>query len=63
MSDERSRTIKHTLLALSAVGIVLAVGRLVPGQSGRYASYLLAFTIWMTWFVETVVGLLRQQSS
>lgn len=63
MSDGRSRTIKHTLLALSAVGLVLAVGQWIPAQSGRYASYLLVFTIWMAWFVETVVGLLRRRSS
>lgn len=51
-------------LALATVVALLVVGHyLVPHWSTRYGAYLVAFSIWMAWFVERVAGVLRRPGS
>lgn len=50
---------RRTLLAIVAgIGPVLVAHFLVPHWSTLYASYLIAFSVWMVWFVLVVVEVL-----
>lgn len=50
------------VLAVAAVAALLVgAHHVVPAPSTRYGAYLLAFAVWMAWFVERVAGLLRQR--
>ena len=54
-------TARRTRLALAAVALVLTVAYLlVPHWSTQYAAALVTFTVWMLWFVLTVVDLLDE---
>jgi len=51
---------------LAVFGLVVAIlfvsHVVVPHWSTRYAAYLIVFSIWMAWFVQTVAGLLEYES-
>ena len=48
------------LAFVAAAGLLLGAHALPLSESGRYAAYLTVFSIWMAWFVATVVGLLGE---
>lgn len=50
----------ETAVSVAVVVGALLVGHvLVPHWSTRYASYLVAFSVWMWWFVATGVRVLE----
>lgn len=56
----RVRIRARDVLALASVALLVAFAYLVPHWATRYGAALLAFSIWMAWFVETTAALLRQ---
>jgi hypothetical protein len=51
---------RRNLAALAAVVGVLAFGHFVaPHWATRYGSYLVAFSVWMIWFVLVLVEVLQ----
>lgn len=50
---------RRTVVALVAgLGPVLVAHTIIPHWSTQYGSYLVAFSVWMVWFVLVVVDLL-----
>lgn len=61
MQVGRVRVRPVDVLALASVALLLAVGHyLVPHWATTYGAYLLAFAIWMAWFVERGAGVLKR---
>jgi hypothetical protein len=50
---------RRNLATLAAVVAVLAVGLLLDHWAVSYGSYLVAFSIWMIWFVLVLVEVLQ----
>jgi hypothetical protein len=50
---------RRNLATLLAVVAVLAVGYLLDHWAASYGSYLVAFSIWMIWFVLVLVEVLQ----
>lgn len=53
-----SRSRRNLVALVLAVGPVLVAHLLVPHWSTRYGSYLIAFSVWMAWFVLVIADLL-----
>ncbi len=54
--------ISGTALAALGVGALLVVTHVVvPHWSTRYGAYLIAFTVWMAWFVLAGVNFIGQR--
>jgi hypothetical protein len=49
------------LAAVSVAGVLLLAHYVVPHWATLYGAYLVAFSIWMAWFVERTAGLLRRR--
>lgn len=49
---------RNGLTIMTAV-LVLATGYATPDPIAQYAAWLVVFSIWMVWFVDTVVIWLR----
>lgn len=63
MEVGRVRVRPLDVLALASVVALLAAGHfLVPHWATTYGAYLLAFSIWMAWFVERGAGVLRRRA-
>lgn len=45
----------RNLLALGAIGLAFLAAELVGGSPARYGAYLVAFAVWMAWFVLAAV--------
>lgn len=50
---------RRNVVTLAAVVAVLAVGQLLDHWAASYGSYLVAFSIWMIWFVLVLVEVLQ----
>lgn len=46
---------RRSILALAAVGVLLGIGAVTDAGSLGYGAYLVAFVIWMAWFVGAFV--------
>lgn len=55
-----SRPRRNVLALLTGVGPLLVAHLLVPHWSTKYGSYLVAFSVWMIWFVLVVADLLGE---
>jgi hypothetical protein len=47
--------------ALALVALLAAAHFVVPHWSTRYAAYLIAFTVWMAWFILAGVNFIGQR--
>lgn len=47
-------------VALALVVGAFATAELLGGPSARYGAYLIAFAVWMAWFVLTAIEWLRR---
>ncbi|QLG27066.1 hypothetical protein HUG10_05690 [Halorarum halophilum] len=50
---------RYHLVALAIVVVAFAVAALVGTRVAYYAAALVSFSVWMAWFVQTVVDWLR----
>lgn len=50
---------RYHLAALATVVVAFGVAALIGTNVAYYAAALLAFSVWMAWFVQTVVDWLR----
>jgi hypothetical protein len=49
------------LIALAVVALLVVTHVVVPHWSTRYAAYLIAFTVWMAWFILAGATFIGQQ--
>jgi hypothetical protein len=47
-------------VALSLVAVAFVAAEILAAPTARYGAYLIAFAVWMAWFVLTVVEWLRR---
>lgn len=46
---------RRNLLALGVVALAFLAAELIGGSPARYGAYLVAFAVWMAWFVLAAV--------
>jgi hypothetical protein len=49
------------LIALAVVALLVVTHVVAPHWSTRYAAYLIAFTVWMAWFILAGATFIGQQ--
>jgi hypothetical protein len=49
------------LTGLAVLGLLVVTHLVVPHWSTRYAAYLIAFTVWMAWFILAGVNFIGQR--
>lgn len=50
---------RHVLTLAAAVGLLVLAHAVVADETVRYGAYLVVFSLWMVWFVQTVVDWFR----